>query len=140
MCRSRIRITSVLPSSFLISFLIASNITAAAERSAYTADSVEFGVQTFPASISDNIQFTADVNLDGYTDVILTGFTLPSEERHGGNPVAILLNNGDNTFTLATGDVPMSEQAREVLVADFDGDGIADIFIADHGYDAHPFP
>ena len=32
------------------------------------------------------------------------------------------------------------EHARQFLVADFNGDGADDLFVADHGYDADPFP
>lgn len=48
----------------------------------------------------------------------------------------ILLNNGDFTFAVADGDRPAGVHPREVLPADFDGDGMNDLFIADHGHDA----
>ena len=38
------------------------------------------------------------------------------------------------------GDRPDSVHPREVLMADFNGDGSNDFFIADHGYDVNPFP
>ncbi len=81
-----------------------------------------------------------DINKDGYTDLVLTGFTPINQARQGGRPGAILLNNGDNTFRAASGDRPNSEWVRELLVADFNGDGIPDLFMADHGWDAPPFP
>lgn len=113
----------------------------AGDRSRYSAGEVEYlGNTPIIPTITDNFQYTADVNLDGYTDVLILGFTPVSSTRRGGNPGVILLNNGDNTFTPATGDIPMTEWPREILVADFNSDGIADIFIADHGWDADPFP
>ena len=53
-----------------------------------------------------------------------------------GKQGVILFNNGDNTFTEAEGDVPLSETARYLLVEDFNGDQIPDIYVADHGWDA----
>ena len=52
----------------------------------------------------------------------------------------ILLNNGDFSFSVAAGDRPYTVHPREVLLADFNGNGMTDVFIADHGYDADPFP
>ncbi|MDO9476943.1 MAG: VCBS repeat-containing protein, partial [Pseudohongiella sp.] len=88
----------------------------------------------------DVFRYFEDVNGDGYTDIVVTAFSPISAPRKGGRPGIILLNNGDNTFTPATGDRPHSEWVRELLIEDFNGDGIPDIFLADHGWDAHPFP
>jgi hypothetical protein len=56
-----------------------------------------------------------------------------------------LLNNGhggfvDGTSQVITGSIPGTVFPRRIVVADFNGDGRPDIFIADHGYDAPPFP
>ena len=74
--------------------------------------------------------------------MVLVGGTLPSEGggSRGRQDGLILYNNGDNTFTPAEGDLPGSETARELLIHDFNGDGILDIYFADHGYDAPPYP
>ena len=52
----------------------------------------------------------------------------------------ILLNNGDFTFSVANGDRPASVHFTEVLLADFNGDGMDDFFIANSDYDAPPWP
>lgn len=88
----------------------------------------------------DVFRYFEDVNGDGYTDIVVTAFSPINAPRKGGRPGIILLNNGDNTFTPATGDRPHSEWVRELLIEDFNGDGIPDIFLADHGWDAPPFP
>ena len=36
--------------------------------------------------------------------------------------------------------MPYSDNAREAIIADFNGDKRSDLFIVDHGYDAEPFP
>lgn len=110
-------------------------------RSIYQAGPIQFGHFQMPTDIPQTqFIYYEDINNDGYTDLVLTGFTPINQARQGGRPGLILLNNGDNTFTAASGDRPNSEWVRELLVADFNGDGIPDLFMADHGWDAHPFP
>jgi Ca2+-binding RTX toxin-like protein len=85
----------------------------------------------------------ADLNLDGNQDIISTYFRYPQDV----NPIEIRISLGDgrgrfteSTVLLVAGDVPGTVHPREVVVADFNGDGMPDIFVADHGYDAAPFP
>ena len=66
--------------------------------------------------------------------------TVRSETATVAQRGAILLNNGDFTFSVANGDRPSGVHPREALLADFNGDGMKDLFIADHGHDAPPFP
>ncbi len=109
----------------------------------YVAAEIEFSRQTFPIN-TDTIMnvFPVDLDGDGDSDVVVTGGTLPSDGGGSRGPQEglVLFNNGDNTFTVADGDRPGSESARAILVEDFNKDGILDFYIADHGYDAPPFP
>lgn len=78
-------------------------------------------------------RFAADLDGDGDEDVVLAGGSPdPIRPRAG----VILLNNGDFTFTVANGDRPAGVHPTEMLLADFDGDGSSDLFIADSGDDA----
>ncbi|WP_296597808.1 FG-GAP-like repeat-containing protein [Phenylobacterium sp.] len=84
-----------------------------------------------------------DFNGDGRTDFILSYFLYPLETR--GTAVRLFTGNGAGGFTDATsqsfgGNAPTTVHARETIVADFNRDGRPDIFLADHGYDANPFP
>jgi Ca2+-binding RTX toxin-like protein len=84
-----------------------------------------------------------DFNADGKTDVILTYLLFPLENRSV--PIQVLLGNGqggfsDGTASLFPGGAPVTTHAREVIVADLNSDGRPDLFVADHGYDAPPFP
>ena len=85
--------------------------------------------------------FAADFDGDGDDDVLLAPGAAPagSDPSHSRAGV-ILLNRGDFTFEVAAGARPRGVHPRQVLMADFDGDGRNDFFIADHGYDFPPFP
>jgi hypothetical protein len=95
-----------------------------------------------PGNVSLLDHQTGDVNDDGFTDVVMTHFTYPAE--HVTHPVRVLLGNGQGGFTdgssIFAGPAPSAEWGRQTLVEDFNGDGQDDIFVADHGYDAPPFP
>lgn len=115
----------------------------AQQQADFLAGDIEFSRQTFPINTDTVLNiFPVDLDGDGDSDVVVTGGTLPSEGGGSRGPQEglVLFNNGDNSFTVADGDRPGSESARAILVEDFNGDGILDFYIADHGYDASPFP
>jgi hypothetical protein len=83
-----------------------------------------------------------DFNADGLDDILITRLqwlTYASYE------LDILLNDGSGGMVVATSDlfsgpVPAVQHPSQVLVADFNGDGRSDIFVANSGYDDNPFP
>lgn len=85
---------------------------------------------------------SGDVNDDGVPDVVVTRLAYPP--AHKTFPIGILLGDGHGGFTdgskLWNGPASRTEHGRQILLADFNGDGRNDIFVADHGYDAEPFP
>ena len=100
---------------------------------------VEYGVWETNISYDGfTWSFAADFDGDGDDDVMLPGGR--HFEAVAAESGVILLNNGDFTFEVAAGDRPRGVHPREVVMADFDGDGRNDFFIADHGYDKPPFP
>ena len=85
---------------------------------------------------------TGDLNGDGLADAVVTRVTYPpAYETH---PVGVFLADGHGGFSdgtsLFTGSVPRTEHGRQIVIADFNGDHRNDIFVADHGYDADPWP
>ncbi|MYF68653.1 MAG: VCBS repeat-containing protein [Proteobacteria bacterium] len=84
--------------------------------------------------------FAADFDSDGDDDVLIAANHSSEEPPAEASDGVILINNGDYSFTVAAGDRPSSVHPREALMADFNGDGENDFFIADHGFDADPFP
>lgn len=90
---------------------------------------------------------TADLNQDGYQDLILLGASYPigSVTQPSAQPGRVLFGDGNGGFTPAESDVFPTESLktvhpRKVMVADFNADGQQDIFISNHGWDTNPFP
>ena len=93
------------------------------------------------SNVTTSNSFAADFDGDGDDDVLLTPAAASAEDdptltRDG----VILINNGDFTFEVASGDRPRGVHPTKIQMADFDGDGRNDFFIADHGYDFPPHP
>ncbi|MEO3389326.1 FG-GAP-like repeat-containing protein [Mesorhizobium sp. CAU 1741] len=102
-----------------------------------TINQQEFVVST-PTSY---FQQSIDLNGDGYDDLVIAGALYPGGGfETGPQPGYFLINDKEGGFVIAGGDAPYSYHPRSTVVADFNGDGLNDIFIADHGYDVDPFP
>ena len=91
-------------------------------------------------NLSDAIAYL-DADGDGDTDVFLaTGEYLLVGEVNS----ILALNDGAENFTSSTAEfnnsMPPATHARKSIVSDFNNDGLQDIFVFDHGYDANPFP
>ncbi|MDN5204916.1 VCBS repeat-containing protein [Fulvivirgaceae bacterium BMA10] len=82
-----------------------------------------------------------DANGDGVTDV----FMATGEFQLQGEVNSILaINDGQGNFTSSTTEfndnMPPATHARKSIVTDFNNDGLDDVFVFDHGFDANPFP
>jgi VCBS repeat protein len=78
-----------------------------------------------------------DLNGDGFDDVLAASNAVPFPQNVA-LPIQILLNDGhggffDGTSQVITGPVPTAVTPRKIVIADFNGDGKPDVFIADHG-------
>ncbi|HSH91584.1 MAG TPA: FG-GAP-like repeat-containing protein [Ramlibacter sp.] len=87
-----------------------------------------------------------DLDRDGFDDLVMGGGYFPNEPYAG-----LVARPGFVLFGSQAGFEPASNEEfdeahmldvhpREYLFADFNEDGANDLFIADHGYDAPPFP
>lgn len=91
-------------------------------------------------SLRDAIAYI-DANHDGLTDVFMaTGDYL----LEGEVDCILALNDGNGNFynsrTEFNDDMPPATHARKTICGDFNNDGLTDLFIFDHGYDASPYP
>jgi hypothetical protein len=85
---------------------------------------------------------TSDFNCDGRPDVVWVQAQFQSSTTY---PFRFFLSDGAGSFTngtaqVVTGTVPTVQWPRKMLVEDFNGDGRADVFVADTGDDKPPFP
>jgi len=98
-------------------------------------------VYTVPLDGSQTQLVTADLNGDGRPDILIT---VSKDTGIRPIPVTILVNDGKGNFSdqtrgLFTNDVPMPENPRQIVIADFNGDGRPDVFMADTGDDRDPY-
>ena len=103
---------------------------------------IDYSSLALPAGSGDLKDAIAYLDADGDmdTDIFMaTGQYLLNGEVNS----ALFLNDGA-AFVPSTAafsdDMPPATHARKSLVADFDANGLDDIFVLDHGFDANPFP
>jgi len=88
----------------------------------------------------DLVATAADLNGDGFEDLVMIGANFFEPENFGvRHPGLIFINDRKGGFTKAGGDTPFTLGGSEILVEDFNGDGILDFFNADFGHDFNPF-
>lgn len=93
-----------------------------------------------PASFVD--WALADFNADGLPDILVARGEWQSSDAF---PVDIFINDGDGSLSNATlgiipEPIPRTQNPREIILAEFNGDGRLDVYIADHGDDRAPYP
>jgi Big-like domain-containing protein/VCBS repeat protein len=79
---------------------------------------------TFPVGHNARQIATADFNVDGIPDLVVT--------NSGDATVSVLLGFGDGTFSTGA-TVAVGPDVSDVVVADFNGDGFPDIAVANQG-------
>ncbi len=90
-------------------------------------------------SIENLAALAADVNGDGFDDLVAIGAIFSDIPNAGPQEGVILINDQRGGFNIAPGARPTAQGPRELAVEDFNGDGILDIFIAEQGLDFEPF-
>lgn len=89
----------------------------------------------YPSAIA-----VGDFNCDGLQDVVVGFAAFGKDEKF---EIVILLNDGkggyyDGTKQIISGTIPSMWSPRRIVVADLNGDGRNDIFIAGHGLEGVP--
>jgi len=82
-----------------------------------------------------------DLDGDGVQEIVVAaGLDTPGPS----GPILVFKRQGNGTYSDATssyfGSVPALVHPRKAIAADFNGDGLPDLYFADHGYDHPPFP
>ncbi|CAN5917576.1 hypothetical protein BH11GEM1_BH11GEM1_20970 [soil metagenome] len=86
--------------------------------------------------------FPADYDGDGDADLVRIEYSFPKSTPYGGT-TRVFRNDGgtlsDATAQVLAGNV-VPDHARDFEIRDFTGDRVPDIYVAQHGFDAAPFP
>lgn len=102
--------------------------------------SAEIEVETLNIPPIVNLaSYAADVNGDGFDDLVAIGAIFTNQPNAGPQEGVVLINDKRGGFDVAPGARPTAQGPRELAVADFNDDGILDIFIAEQGLDFEPF-
>src|SRR2546423_6564917 len=130
---------------FVAAVGVVAAVTISASNAAVVVPSFDPGaakaVYTVPLDGSQQQLVTTDLNGDGHPDILIA---MCKDSCIRPIPITILVNDGKGNFSnqtsaLFTNDVPMPENPRQIVVADFNGDGRPDVFIADTGDDRDPY-
>lgn len=102
-----------------------------------------FPVTTLTAEDGINQVYSTDLDGDGSSDLVVFGATWPPNGAGAQQPGFVMFGDGKGGYLAPDYQrfpALSAVHRREVAFADFNGDKYPDIFVADQGYDAAPFP
>lgn len=83
-----------------------------------------------------------DYDADGDMDVVRLEYSFPGSNPYSGT-VRVFKNDGGvlrDSSSVAMGANVVPDHPRDFEIADFTGDGLPELYVAQHGFDAVPFP
>ena len=144
-CGTTSGLTFTAPAAPATCRVLAGGLTATVHVVAAPGSTAAFSAQPAftlaPSKGAFSFQTLFDFNHDGRPDVILAWGPWPP----AAGTMQALQNDGAGHFTDVTATVfqpavPAPEHGRHFASADFNGDGVLDLFVANHGQDQSPFP
>lgn len=91
---------------------------------------------TYNTGVTPNYVATADVDVDGNLDLVVTDSGVATSSNSVGNSVSVFLGNGDGTFIKPGGtrlDFPAGTNPTSITIADFNDDGLPDLAVTATG-------
>jgi len=125
-----------LPNRVCLFFVVAVGLCATASAQQFTDVSVAAGLHRDLTRAWGNPMW-GDFNNDGRLDLLVPNHETPKGVQEGGILPYVYINNGDGTFTdvIASSGImdvdPDTGAWQGISIADYDGDGILDIYISE---------
>ena len=89
---------------------------------------------------TSRILATLDLNKDGSDEIVMTMESFGPNNEPFDSPTRMSIVTASGAPYRGVNQLPSRVHAREAVIADFNGDGVDDLFVAAHGLDTHPFP
>jgi len=114
-------------------------------RDVYRSDVRDETPACADCNVTSFLLAAGDMNGDGRDEIVISHHASDANFRVIDRPTRLTIASPAQTrfepfAGIAIDDLPLRVHGREGVIADFNGDGLGDLFVAAHGYDVRPFP